>query len=317
MNQNSMAVIILCSHLCIGENIKPFALTEWTRLADRLLYNKTQPYELLSYTDDDFKSKLNFSADEVRRINKLIERSGSIAFEIEKYANMGINIMTRADSCYPRTLKKKLGKSCPLLFYYAGNPGLIEKKSIGFVGSRSIETDDEVFTAATVTKINSNGSAVVSGGAKGIDSISRATSIKNGNFCIEYISDSLVKKIKSRDIISAIVNNRLIVLSMAKPDAGFTIGSAMTRNKFIYAQSDGTVIIKSDYEKGGTWNGAVENLSKQWSLTFCWNNANYKGNLELINRGAIPVDETWDGDVLNYEKSEHKGLHEQLSLLNA
>ena len=316
MEQNSIAIIILCSHLCAGEGVSPFEPSEWTKLAERLLSNNIQPYELLSFTDNDFLNRLNFNKDEVQRINRLIGRSGSITFEIEKYANMGINIMTRADSCYPKNLKNKLGKSCPPIFYYVGNPQLADNKCVGFVGSRNAVTNDEKFTAATVTKINANGFAVVSGGAKGIDAIASAVSIENGSFCVEYISDSLINKIKSKSTISAVLDNRLLILSAAKPDAGFSAGIAMMRNAFIYAQSEGTVIVKSDYNKGGTWNGAVSNLNKKWCVTFCWNNPEYKGNLELINRGAVPVDEFWNGDVYNY-KLDKKEIPEQMTLFDS
>jgi len=315
MNKNSMAIIILCSHLCAGENVKPFEPAEWTRLTDRLADNKIQPHELFSFTHDDFKSKLDFNADETERIKRLADRSGSITFEVEKYANMGIHIMTKADDFYPNALKKKLGKSCPPIFYYAGNPGIADKKCVGFVGSRNADINDEKFTVETVAKINANGFAVVSGGAKGIDSIAAAASIENGNVGIEYISDSLINKIKSKNIINSVISHRLLILSAAKPDAGFTTGIAMMRNKLIYAQSDGTVIVKSDFNKGGTWIGAVGNLNKPLCATFCWNNADYQGNIELINLGAIAIDQTWNGDVLKY-KIEKKDPPEQLTLFD-
>jgi predicted Rossmann fold nucleotide-binding protein DprA/Smf involved in DNA uptake len=90
-------------------------------------------------------------------------------------------------------------------------------------------------------------------------------------------------------------------MSVAKPDAGFSVEIAMARNRLIYAQSAGTVVVKSEYNKGGTWSGAVENLTKRWCPIFCWNNAKYKGNMELIGKGAIPVDESWDGNVSDYK----------------
>jgi len=269
----------------------------------------------LAFTADDFKSKLNFTNVEIERMNRLIDRGGSIAFEIQRYADMGINIMTRADTFYPILLKNKLGKSCPPIFYFAGNPNLTKKRCIGFVGSRNVVLDDEDFTVKTVEKCNSKDFSVVSGGAKGIDSVAQTTSIKNGNICIEFISDSLIRKIKAKNNINAILNDQLLILSVTKPDAGFSTGIAMMRNKYIYSQSDGTVIIKSDLNKGGTWSGAIENLKKQMSMTFCWNNTGYKGNMELISRGAIPIDENWDAEILSYASSNELIVtSEQLSM---
>ena len=313
MNQNSMAIIMLCSHLCPVENVKPFEPAEWTVFAERLIDKKIEPQALMSLSNADFETHLSLSSDETQRITRLISRSGSITFEIEKYANMGINIMTKADIIYPKALMRKLGKSCPPIFYYAGNPELIDKKLIGFVGSRNTNIEDEVFTAATVKKINAKGFSVVSGGARGIDSIAADISIANGSCCVEYIPDSLITRIKPKAVVSAMVNNRLLIMSATKPDSRFIAGFAIMRNRYIYAQSEGTVVIKADYNKGGTWNGATTNLKQRLCSTYCWNNPKYAGNIELIKRGALPIDESWTGDV-TASGAEQMSIPEQLSL---
>jgi len=313
MDQNSMVIVILCSHLCTGNNVYPFEPAEWTIFAENLTNKGVKPYELISFSIEDFKTKLDLSFSEAQRITRLFDRSGSITFEIEKYANMGINIMTRADRIYPKALKRKLSKSCPPLFYYAGNPELAENKCVGFVGSRNAGINDESFTAATVKKINSKGFSVTSGGAKGVDTIASDISIANGNYSVEYVSDSLISRIKAKSAVSAIINNRLLILSVAKPDSRFLTGIAMMRNKYIYAQSEGTVVVKSDFNKGGTWSGATANLKQRLCNTFCWNNPEYDGNAELIKRGAIPIDESWSGDVSETQPGQLV-VSEQLSL---
>ena len=190
---------------------------------------------------------------------------------------------------------------------------LVDNRCIGFVGSRRAGLSDEAFTAATVRKVNANGYSVVSGGAKGVDSISSDTSTANGGCSVEYVPDSLVSRIKARTAASALVNNQLLLMSAVKPDSRFYAGSAMMRNNFIYAQSEGTVVVKSDYNKGGTWSGAVAGLKKQFCSIYCWNNPEYEGNIELIKRGAIPIDESWTGDVIG-DKTEQTKQLEQFSL---
>jgi predicted Rossmann fold nucleotide-binding protein DprA/Smf involved in DNA uptake len=313
MNQNSLAITVLCSHLCPGEHVKPFEPAEWTAIAERLICKNTEPYELMSLTIADIEAHPGLSFDVAQRITRLVNRSDSVISEIEKYANMGINIMTKADNVFPKALMQKLGKSCPPIFYYSGNPELVGIKHVGFVGSRNTNVDDEVFTAATVKKINAKGFSVVSGGARGIDSIASHISIANGCSCVEFIPDSLVNRIKPKAVMSAIVNNRLLIMSAVKPDSRFIAGFAIMRNRYIYAQSEGTVVIKADYNKGGTWNGAITNLKQRLCNTYCWNNPKYDGNIELIKRGALPVDESWTGDVAANE-AEQMPIPEQLSL---
>ena len=38
----------------------------------------------------------------------------------------------------------------------------------------------------------------------------------------------------------------------------------MQRNKLIYALADAALVVNSDYEKGGTWAGAVEQLEREY-----------------------------------------------------
>ena len=121
------------------------------------------------------------------------------------------------------------------------------------MGSRNIGDDDTLFTIETVKKTVSKGFGVVSGGAKGVDSTAEAEALRLGGYAVAFLSDSMKRKIKASDTICAIQECRLLLLSAVKPDAGFNAGVAMMRNRYIYAQSSGTVIVKSDYNKGGTW----------------------------------------------------------------
>ena len=105
----------------------------------------------------------------------------------------------------------------------------------------------------------------------------------------------MIKRMKNPALLEAIQNGQLLLLSFVNPDAGFFTGNLMARNKFIYAQSVGTVIVRSE-KKGGTWAGANENLRNGWCASFCWNKPEYDGNQELIRLGCIPIDDAWDGN---------------------
>ncbi|MCQ2434582.1 MAG: DNA-processing protein DprA [Oscillospiraceae bacterium] len=296
MNRNSEVIFMLCSHILQSADYKPYEPSEWSKLADVLMQAELQPYDLAEMSDTELNN-LRLSKSEIDRIHHLLNRGGSLAFEMGKYESMGISIVTRADTNYPKKIKARLGKSCPPLFYYAGNIKLADQKCVGFAGSRNIDETDCKFTEKIVSKINTLEYAVVSGGAKGIDTISADCSIQNGSQAVVFLADSMVKQIRSKQTISAIQNNQLLLLSAVKPDMGFTAATAMMRNKYIYTQSEGTVIVRSDYKKGGTWSGATDCIRHEIAPVFCWNHPEYKGNQELIKLGAIPIDENWDGNI--------------------
>lgn len=310
--QNSHAIIVMCSHLCKGMDIVPLEPSEWAVCAERLFQNNKTPNDLFNFSDGDFAHILDLDGEQTLRYKRLLDRSASIALEYTKLEAMGIFITTRADSDYPKHIKEKLKNTAPPLFYYCGNIEIANNECIGFVGSRSVDSSDIDFTKKLVQTCLQNNFSIVSGGAKGVDSTAAEEVIRHNGVAIEYLADSLGRKIKNRDVVSQIRNEHLLLLSSAIPSAGFNVGMAMQRNKYIYSQSLGTVVVKSDYNKGGTWAGAVENLKHRRSHTYCWDNGAYKGNMELIKRGAIPIDVSFDPN--DAKTSPLKGPDEQMSL---
>lgn len=316
MNQDSNAILTLCSHICVGEGLCPLEPKEYSELAQKLNCLGKSPKDLFSFSDDDYTAILGFSTEQTERIKRLLDRNASLIFELAAYQNMGIEPVTRADARYPQKLKKKLSNTCPPIFYYAGDLSLLDRECIGYAGARTVTAEDVEFTKLAVRKTVARGYGVVSGGAKGIDTVAGTEALLQGAFSVEYLSDSLLKKLKSSDTIRNIQQGKLLLMSVAKPDAGFHVGLAMMRNRYIYAQSKGTVIIRSDLNKGGTWAGANDNLKNGWCTALCWNHP-YPGNQALIEQGAIPIDHDWDGEIPEQMHNvPAKESYEQVSLFD-
>ena len=71
------------------------------------------------------------------------------------------------------------------------------------------------------------------------------------------------------------------------PEAGFNVGNAMARNKHIYCLSDAAVVVNSTPDKGGTWNGAIEDLKSEWvPLWVQPKDDPASGNATLVQKGA-------------------------------
>lgn len=316
MNLNSNAIFTLCSHLCVGDNVVPLEPKEWGEFAKRLMEVGLQPESIFDFSKADLIDKLLVSEEYAERILRLIDRNASLSFELSKLENIGISAITRADKEYPARLKKLLGNGCPPIFYVAGDLSLLDRRYVGYVGSRTVSDDDIAFTKNTVSKTINLGFGVVSGGARGIDTASEEQALEMGAPIIEYLSDSMLKKIKKSSVVRAISNKKMLLLSVVKPDAGFNVGIAMMRNRYIYAQSAGTVVVRSEYNKGGTWAGAIENLKYGWCKELCWDKKIYQGNKALIEQGAIPITTDWNGDVDSLESPGVKLTGKQLSLFD-
>lgn len=297
MNQNAEAITILCSYVCADKDVQPLTSTEWSKLAHWLREHNLDPKDVLKFGREDFTNTMNCTPQQADRMLRLIGRSASLSFELSRYETIGIQVVTRADSAYPKQLKRVLGNNCPPLFYCAGDLALLDQPCVGYAGSRAAPEEVLDFTAQTVRKTFDQGFGVVSGGAHGVDSAAQTEILQLGGWAVVYIATSLMSLLKKNEFLQPVQNGQLILLSAVKPNARFTVGAAMSRNRLIYGQSHGTVVVRSDLDRGGTWAGAMECLTHGWCPVFCWNNPAYVGNLALIDKGAIPIDAEWTGNV--------------------
>jgi len=294
LSKDSLAIILLCSNLALDykvDNIKPFTAIEYSKFAKIILNSPIKrPGNLFQLSKDEIKSNLLISDMEAERVLKLLEKSGQLSFQLNELSNIGIDVVTRADSRYPKILKEKLKEKCPPVLYCCGDLSILQDNLIGVVGSRNIDVDGLEFTKKIACKIVSEGFSLVSGGAKGVDSIAQDGVLDNGGRVVSFIADSLITRIKKKEIRQAIVNKKLLIISATNPKSGFTVYSAMDRNKYIYCLSKSTIVISSDYNKGGTWAGATENLKNKWVTLIVRNDEMVpKGNIELIKKGGIEI----------------------------
>lgn len=291
ISKDSFATLLLCSYVTpqekIVNNYKPFTQKEWINLSTKIAKTEiARPSNLFNKSVNDIIEQLRITNEEADRIITLISRGPSMAIEVEKLSSMGIWIITRADKLYPKRFKKILKGLSPTIIYGAGDINLLETESIGIVGSRNADQNAIEFTKKLSKKVVFERFTVVSGGSKGIDSFAHQTAIENGGKTIAILSDGLSKFIKKKENLNNILNKQLVVISPYHPNARFYSYTALERNKFIYGLSEFTVATSSDFKKGGTWAGAVENLKMNWVPLYVREDEDSKGLSELGKLGA-------------------------------
>jgi predicted Rossmann fold nucleotide-binding protein DprA/Smf involved in DNA uptake len=299
MNTDSVlqAILLLCSFFNKNDikNIKPLTPTEYSRLAMWLHHNKYTPADFLTQPDIllnqwlDPKPTLK-NAITQERLAELLQRSASMGFALEKWQQQQVWVLSRASEYYPKILKETLGDTRSPLLFGIGNKELLNTSGIGFVGSRDTNSDDESFTQSLAEQAVEQGFTVVSGGARGVDQTSMLAALDAGGKAIGILADSLLKSATKAQYRKALQEGRLLLITPYYPEAGFSPGNAMGRNKYIYSLSKGVVVAKSD-EKGGTWSGATENLRKQW-VPLWVRDLDHAGNQKLIALGGQKLSES-------------------------
>lgn len=103
---------------------------------------------------------------------------------------------------------------------------------------------------------------------------------------IGVLADSLLSASASARFRKHLLNRNLMLVSPFYPEAGFSAGNAMARNKYIYCLADAAVVVRTDV-RGGTWSGAVENLKKGWVPLWVRDSGDEStGNESLIRVGG-------------------------------
>lgn len=290
-SDNSMSAVLLCSYIGINNDdaYKPLTLKEWNELLDSVIEHGQQPSVVMD-PSQSFLRETDCSQAYIERIKRLMSRAGTVAFQLDELEGKGIDIVTQFDADYPVLMKRRLKKKTPPVLFYSGDIGLAKKIGIGVAGSRNVDAEGVEFARKLVEKAAAERLVVYSGGAKGVDSIAEKAAVESGSAAISFVADSLLSKIRKKEILDAVVNRKCLLLSDVRPDVGFSAARAMNRNKYIYASSYGTFVVASDYNKGGTWAGAAEAMKNEWTKVLVWNHGGYEGNRRLIEKGAVPYE---------------------------
>ncbi|MGD1715353.1 DNA-processing protein DprA [Dapis sp. BLCC M172] len=302
LSPDAQAIMLLCASFGENRNFypEPLTLSEYNRLAKILIENQLRPGDLLSAKGLDILPKINDKKLNYERLIALLERGGILAITVEKWVNQGLWIITRSEQNYPIKLKHNLQHLAPVIIYGVGNIELLKAGGLAIVGSRDINEEEIEYTNKIGKVCASQGINIISGGAKGIDQEAMLGTLEVGGTVIGVLADSLNKASVSRKYRDSIRSGKLTLISTYDPNAGFNVGNAMGRNKYIYALSDYALVVSSSLNKGGTWAGATEVLNKYQKIpVFVKVEGQVKeGNQALLDRGAksFPI-EPWNSNL--------------------
>lgn len=291
LSTNTQAILLLTAPLIVGRSkpkASPLTAGEYKKLARRLRELQCQPADLLGSGSTDLLRSAG-SDLESERLEQLLGRGFLLSQAMERWRSRAIWVLSRADPDYPRRLKKRLGEEAPAVLYGCGDASILESGGLAVVGSRNVDDALVAYTEGVGRLTAAAGRTLVSGGARGIDQAAMRGALQAGGRVAGALADGLEKATMNREHRKHLLDEQLVLICPYDPAAPFNVGHAMQRNKVIYALADAALVVSSDYQKGGTWAGATEQLERHRSVPVYVraNGAISRGLEELRKRGAL------------------------------
>lgn len=282
------ALILLCagSRMANG-SATPLGPVAWSTFHTTLLAAGRKPGELLGLTALEIAQRVELAEDQAARVAALLGRGGPITIEMERLASRGIWASTLLDETYPPKLRDRLTDNAPPLLFGAGDITVAGQGGLAIIGSRDADEEALEFAKGVAQAAARGGLTVVSGAARGVDSAAMHGALDHGGAVVGVVPDSLEKRIREPQIRSWLADGQLCLMSPYAPQSSFSVGTAMGRNKLIYALADAALVVSATDGSGGTWSGAIEALKSGWTPVLVRRGDGLaSGNRRLIERGA-------------------------------
>lgn len=298
MSNDAKAIVLLCGRLGQDSEVEPLQQTEYARLVRWLIDEKMSPADLLEPAN--VPSAASGSGLLEQRLTNLLKRGVQLGFAVETWNRANIWVICRSDPGYPARYRTHLKEKAPPILFGVGERSLLQGGGLAIVGSRNVDEEAEIFTRKAAEWSARGGMPVVSGGARGVDQIAMKSALDAGGCVVGVLAEKLLKSSVARDARKAIADDRLLLISPYHPAARFTVGTAMARNKFVYALADYGLVISADHKKGGTWAGAEQELKRKGGrpVFVRMTGAVPDGNRKLLELGAVPFPPSTSDDHL-------------------
>lgn len=213
---------------------------------------------------------------------------GSLEKYLEMLQQKKIKYLTINDNSYPFILKN-IYLPPPVLYYYGKIEEVPFEHSIALVGSRNASYYGLKMSEKIAFELASLGITVVSGMARGVDSMAHVGALKGGGKTVAVLGNGIdiIYPKENSKLYKEIMENGL-VLSEYPPEVQPMPYNFPRRNRIISGLSIGIVVVEATAKSGSliTAKYALEQGREVYALPGNVNNKNSTGTNLLIKDGA-------------------------------
>jgi len=215
--------------------------------------------------------------------------------ELDRVRELGAVIVGIGDDDYPKLLGEIYDP--PGFLYVLGSFGLVDHGSIAVVGSRNPTHYGVLSTERIAGGLAEAGITVVSGMARGLDSLAHEAAMKNNGRTVAVLGSGLdvIYPPENKKLAERIRENGAVV-SEFPPGTGPDAQNFPRRNRIISGMSLGVVVIEARIKSGALITAylALDQNREVFAVPGNINNPRSKGTNRLIQDGARLVESVED-----------------------
>lgn len=206
---------------------------------------------------------------------------------ISEIENKNIQIISSLDSNYPEKLKEI--SDPPAVLYVRGELKPEDNVALGVVGTRKITSYGREVTELLVRQLSQTSLTIVSGLARGVDSLAHKTALENGARTLAVLGCGvdIIYPPENTNLAKEILKNGAII-SEIKPGVEPSRGYFPARNRIISGLSLGVLVTEADEKSGSliTASLALEQNREVFAVPGPIYSKLSKGPSDLIKQGA-------------------------------
>lgn len=210
--------------------------------------------------------------------------------ELERLAQAGVTALSQADLRYPSRLREI--DDAPPILYVKGVWADVDEWSVAVVGTRRATAYGRMAAQEFARGLAGNGITVVSGLARGVDTVSHRAALDAGGRTVAVLANGLdtVYPPENRRLADEITERGAVMSDYplgTKPRADFF----PRRNRILSGISLGTLVIEGDHDSGAmiTAKFAMEQNREVFAVPGSIFSVQSRGPFGLIRDGATPV----------------------------
>ena len=253
-----------------------------------------QFYELFMRLEEDMSLNETFVLGDLKyslpeETNKWIE-SMDWDLEIKKLKEQKVKVITILDGAYPQRLKEIYLP--PIVLFYRGNLSLLNRRAVAIVGSRDHSKYAKNCIHELIPVLVNDDIVVISGLARGVDTLAHEESLKANGFTIAVIGSGLdVVYPPENSKLYDVIAKRGLILSEYPLQSRPLKFHFPYRNRIIAGLSHGVCVIEAKEKSGSliTANLALSENREVFAVPGSIFSIHSKGTNSLIEAGACLV----------------------------